>query len=682
MCVILMTLSAVALACRLRPRAAVSVWAVLLAAGVANGLYLNLQPRNLIHPNLTHYYLGAKYDIPYSEFYRLVNAALARPQVGMRDLKRPDHFVRPTTGEQRAYYIGLMREQGVEFDPLVSLSRLAAQADYSGAISREAEKILERHLPASRIKGFRRDVVYAVTSWPGGDLTRDAGFNGSPFYVLVRHLDPTLYGTYGRMSSWVNLAWQCLAMLVSAWVMGAALKLDAAGRMAMAAIAFASVDFVSFAFPGLVVANLFIPVAVAMYGARTRAPFLTAGGIAWSGLVKLFPFILLLPAFVRLLRAGLERLGKRQTEIRPRPWASMVLATAATTLVLVLASTLVGRSWQEFLQKIAAQFGVQGIAGNNVSLAHLLSALGIDSGPIPIAYSLFAILVLAAVFVPGKDEEVRDSLPRRFLVLLAAMVWLSRAWLNYYSLAALFLLPFVARRRRFGAALAVLAMAFAALLPDFGSPQLAASRFLLVVKLLPYILLPGWLVMLEVRASRLSYRVQVVMAGCLAALVVLTAVESWRIHTVRRATDAAYAYLDKGDAKRALENFDAASRWSPRNALIHAGCAVATAVAGNTTRAQYEFEQAIRLDPANPRIRQNLARLLLGLNRVGKAANQLEIAQRFAPDDATILFDLARARLQQNRPDEAVSLLTRARELDPSDRQVENLLTRMEARAP
>src|ERR1051326_7469332 len=72
-----------------RARRTRAAWLALVGLGASYGLALNLQPVNFPNSNFAHYYLGAKYPVPYMETYRLLHAGEGRPQIGMRDLERP-----------------------------------------------------------------------------------------------------------------------------------------------------------------------------------------------------------------------------------------------------------------------------------------------------------------------------------------------------------------------------------------------------------------------------------------------------------------------------------------------------------------------------------------------------------------------------------------------------------------
>jgi len=306
-CAALTAAAAILLSRRLTPGRARAAWLGLLIAGIANALALDLSGTNPDNTNFVHYYLGAKYPIPYGDFYEMIQAALGRPQIEIRDLDRPATMLRSDPREQRAYYIDLMRAAKVPFDATAPLDSLARRAIESGVIEREAEQILARGLAADRIEPFRRDVRAAFERHTWQVLTSDYGYNGSPFYAAVRHLDPTLYRRFGRGTAYLDLAWQIFATLLIAWLAGEALRLQLTGKIAIAAFLFASWDFVCFALPGLLFGEFWLPVMVAIVAMRRRNAIVGGAADAWAGLIKLFPFVLMLPALVRLGRALVKR---------------------------------------------------------------------------------------------------------------------------------------------------------------------------------------------------------------------------------------------------------------------------------------------------------------------------------------------------------------------------------------
>jgi hypothetical protein len=669
-----MALGGLLLALGLRGRLARAAWLALLIAGLANALVVSLVPANLININLVHHFLGAKYTFSYDSFYELINAAREKPQVDMRDLERPPAMLRDEPSEQRAYYIDLLRDYGVEFDPLAPLTNLRAWAEEANVIRSEADSIMSEHLPASQIGEFRRDALLALDALTGREITTDYGFNGSPFYSLVRRADPTLHRPFGRGTAWLNLMWQIAAALLVVWITGAALGAALEGRLAMAALLFASWDFVGWALPGLIFAGLWLPVSLALLAFRRRAAAPAGVAIAWAGLVKIFPFILLLPAGLRVIRSAVLR-GREESDGGSTRW-SLVLAAAclAATIVLGLAATLSGRSWLEFVQKIVVQFQSTAYLLNSVSSSQWLFTLGIHGSPLPAVLSLVALGALAVMFVRGRNDGFTRSLPRRSLVLLAATGWLVHTWFNYYTIAPLLLLPLVAHRHRAGAAIAAAGLAVAFILPEFDDPLLLEHRALFALKVSPYVLIPVWLVALEYQKLEFGRTAKRVAIAVIALCCVAIAGEAVRMRAIDRLDRLGGAYLDSADAVNALERYQRLVTLAPRNAMAHMNTGIALAMLKRNPEAGAEFARAVGLDPGSSPARQNYGRWLLIEGRYQEAVAELEAGRQLSPYDVTILFDLARAKLEQGHAEEARALLTRALELQPENGAVKRLL--------
>jgi len=679
-CAALMVVAAGLLALRPAPRAARVAWLALLAAGMINAVALNLHAANPNNINYVHYYIGAKYPIPYGDFYSMVQAALDRPQLGVRDLEHPARILRSDPHEQRAYFIDLLRAGGATFDPLAPTDELARRAEASGAIAREADRILRRHLPASRVEDFRRDVRAAVGGLTWQVLTADYGFNGSPFYAVVRHADPTLYRPFGRATAYLDLAWQILAVLLIAAFAGAALGLATHERIAIAALTFASWDFVGFALPGLLFGEFWLPVALAVWAMRQRRAALAGVAIAWAALIKLFPLVLLLPALARIARGAVtrERAGVPAEAAR---WSlRLVVACALSAVALALVSMLSGRSWADFVHKIATEFQAQSEMVNSVGLSAGLATLGISDAVITAVVAIVALAVVATMFLQEDDAAFFAALPRRSLVLMAAMPWLVHSWLNYYAVAPLLLLPFCAREHRGGAALAALGMACAFLLPDFDDPLLLANPALHALKLLPYLATPAWMVALELRGLAIGRPVRRALPAVAAVLLLALAAEGWRSHETRRLAREVRASLDAGDATAAWDRCRRWLRLDPRSGPAHMNGAIALATAGNLAEAAGHFARASELEPGSAAAQDNDGRALLMLGRTDEAGRRLESARALTPDDPQILFVLARVRLAQGRGADARALLARAHELEPADETITGALEQAQGR--
>jgi tetratricopeptide (TPR) repeat protein len=665
-----------ALGSRARPaRALRAAWIAVIVAGVANGLALNLQPANLINGNLSQYYLGAKYPVPYADTYRLVQAAADQPQIGIRDLDRPGQILRSSPGEQRAYYLDLLRAERVPFDPLLPLDSLARRARESGAITADSRRLLHERLPADRIADFRRDVRVAVSGAILQPLTIDFGYNGSPFYGLIRQSDPTIHAPYGPPAAWANALWQLLGVALFAWIAGSALGFTLDERLAAAALIVASWDFTGFAMPGLMFTELWVPIAIAAWAMRHRRAAVAGVAIAFAGLLKLFPFLLVLPAVVAFGRSFRSAARDAITPATRRWAVALVAAGAIATPLLGLSSALTGRSWADFLHKIVAEFEAAPNLVNSANPIAALMTLGVSyRSPFMRVVPLVATVLLVAMFLRSDDAKFHAALPRRTLVLMVAAGWLVKSWLNYYVVAPLLLLPLYARERRAAAAAMAAAMAAAYLLPEFDDPLILAHPWVHFLKLVPYLLLPAWMVAVELGGLRWSRVERRVGAGVAVVLALAAGAEVWRLNKVRWLADEASAAFRAGRAEEALEGYRELLRLSPGDASARRREAIALATLGRMDEALVSFGRSVALSPRDAAARDDYGRGLLMAGRLDEAATQLEAARALTPDDPQVLFMLARVRSSQGRRSEAVGLLSRARELEPGEPRIAEAL--------
>ena len=664
-----------------RARRTRAAWLALVVLGASYGLALNLQPVNFPNSNFAHYYLGAKYPVPYMETYRLLHAGEGRPQIGMRDLERPVDLVRSGTSEQRAYYIDLLRAARVPFDPLAPLDTLAARAHDSGEIEAEARRILATRLPARRVAAYRRDVHAALGMGQGAHLSLDYGYNGSPLYGLIRQADPTLHLPFGRLSALAGLAWQLFGVALIALLAGAALGLSQVEQLAVAALILASAEFAKYAMPGLVFTELWVPLLLATWALRRGRPGLAGASIAFAGLLKLFPFLLAATAAVPLVRSfGPGAQEPDAAGIRRRA-LTLLVSCAVSTLGLGLLALASGRTWTDFLHKIALEFqsGINMI--NSVSAAAALATLGVpDRSPLGPALALAALVPLLALFWKRCEAAGTEVLSRRALVLVAATGWLVKSWLNYYTIVPLVLLPLVARRHRRAAATVAVGMAAAYLLPDFDDPTLVQNPLLHLVKLVPYLAAPAWLVWLELREERWGRRARRVALGVVGVLGLATAVEAWRGGEIRRLAAAGETALERSDAGTALAAYQRLAWLSPRDPRIERKRAIALAMSDRLDEALAGFARAVALAPQDPAAHDDYGRALILAGRSAEAAAQLEAARALTPSDVQILFQLARVRLAEGRTAAAVALLARARELAPEEPAIASALDGIRAR--
>lgn len=677
-CAILMAVGAVLLFVKRKERTSRIVWSILLFLGMTHAVGMCLLPENLLSRNVVHYYLGAKYSFPYSSFYSLTSAATDRPQIFMHDLEHPPGFIRDDPSEQRAYFIDLLRAEKIEFDPMVPLVDLQRLAQESGAVHREAQRILQENLPPDQIESFCRDVRAAlITENPdrdiegiGNDITLDFGYNGSPFYSLVRHLDPTLYFPFGRATAVLNLVWQVIGLLVSVWLIGSALGMGNTSRIAAAALIFASWDYVAWDLPGLSFAGFWLPIAMACWAISWNRAILGGAAIAWAWLFKLSPFALILPSVVELVRSAWRKLrGSANNE-----WRLGLIVTAsgiAATIVFGGITVLSGRSWSDFLGKIIVQFSSDAYVANNVSVGQLLLVFGIYRSPITTLVSVTALAFLTLLIW---RSDFTDSRGRVLLLLLAAMPWFTYLWFNYYTVAPLVLLAFVAQRHSLGAAISAASLAVVYALPPFDGPVLIDNPVLWFLKTIPYIAIPAWLVYIEFGVQfreRVVRRVGLIVA---IVLIVILGGEAVRQSMIRGYDTEGGRYLDQGQAQAALGCYNSLLGIAPGNAMAQMSKGICLAGMRQYDEAEASFRRAAELAPDQPHTFLNLAHLLLMRGKLVEARREIEKAVGLAPCDDAIWVEQARIVSALGDRDAAKGMVTRALELNPQNREAQAML--------
>jgi hypothetical protein len=669
---------AILLGLRLRENVARIAWALLALAALTFSVAISLSSINIINLNIAHYYLGTKYAIPYSDTYKLFNAALARPQVGMRDLDNPVRLVRNDEREARAYYLELLRTTDTTFDPLASTAELRSLAIQSGAVEQEAEKLLKTDLSMEKMAMFRADARYiAERTADSRDITDDCGFNGSPFYAAVRHIDPTLYFPFGTGTAILNLSFQIVGALILIWIVGVALGCSVIQRLAMAAFLFSSWDFVGYALSGLVFAGLWLPIGIAVWAASRQRPCVAGGAIAWAGLMKLFPFILFLPAGLRFVRLLWNRLKHRKDNVELKWTARFLVAGMLSAAVLLVVSLASGRSWEDFFDKIVNQFQTNVYSLNDASFNSFLLPIGIADSVLPAIFAALSLAVIILIITSDTGEDFSIKLPRRLLVIASCGPLLFHTWFNYYAVVPLLLLPVVSVKNRWTAVVAAGVLAITSFIPEFDDQVLLAHPFWMAVKLAPFVLIPGWLLALEFAESAVAMRYKkltIIITG-IACLVV--AADAWRMAEVRKLDEVGGQFLDAGQGQRAFVEYQSLMSLAPGNAMARMNAGIALIQLGRPQEAAKFFAAAVEMDPKSVDARQNYARLLMQAGKIDQAKEQISSALAVEPYNDELLFDLARIRVRQGQQDEAITLLKRAQELAPGNPRVTELILQL-----
>lgn len=660
------------------------VWIALAALGLA-AIAIPLQKR-LTHSNLAHYYLGAKYRMSYFDFYRIAAAGLGKPQVGQRDLRQPDRMVRSDPRAQRLYYVEMLQRNGSEAAPDDTLDSLRAKCETRGLIAREASEILRSVFDAPTAEAFRVDLAAMQLD------TDDNGFNGSPLYVLFRKLDPSIHRPFDPLVGLSNIALQLLAMALLVTAAGIAFRWPRETRLMVAAIFLASWDFSGWALNGLSFAGWVVPFALLLIAYHRRHAALAGAAIACAGLMKLFPFILLLPPAVFAARSILRRYGQpnpagNETRDTVRAPVTILLAAAAATFALAAAAIPTGWSWCEFLQKIGGQFTRSTFIANTVGLSQLLLGQGIHRTVALIAPQLTIGLALLAVLFRRPLETMWDDLPRLSVLLIACMGWLTGNWFNYYAIVSLLMIPFVASRNRPAAAgiLALFGVGF--LLPDYHQCYLTGRAPLAALKAAPYMILPLYALALEIgdvrrTAGGLDSRIaswinrhenKLYAAGTLASIVLICG-ELYRVHTGRAESHVGRFVLEQRGAGVALPHFERAARLLPEDTQARMNYAVVLEKSGREADAAAVYEEIAALDPGHAAALSSLGRIRLREGRLDESVRLLGLAAELAPHDEIARINLAAALIASGRPEAARPHLLAALAVKPDFDEAARLL--------
>lgn len=392
--------------------------------------------------NYCHYYLGAKYRIDYMDFYKVVLAGRGEPLISFRDLKSY-RLANNNAQEADRYLVGLLDQFGVQHRPNAGTAELMQICNRNGLFRKHGQIVLSQAgFSEKRQKQFREDLKSATLN------IRDCGFNGSPFYVLLRQLDPTLHLPLSinsfRLSVFVELALLALSSVLLAKVF----HLGTTGMLMYYIIVMASWDFFNWVIPGLPGMLWFFPFAGALFFLSRKRYAMAGVMCALCGLLKIFPALLLLPALVSLVvgkarKEPVLREGKEVTFIGATIVAGLVLAVVAQTQM----------DWLEWVEKIRAQFASGAFfAPNDISFYktwHHGTPGAVDFRLVGPA-AVWVARTLLVVFLVYLFRRSRDgnTLALGGVASLAMMLWISFEYLQYYSFPIALTLVFLYKDQR------------------------------------------------------------------------------------------------------------------------------------------------------------------------------------------------------------------------------------------
>lgn len=452
--------------------------------------------------NFCHYYLGAKYQIEYLDFYEVILAGSGKPLVDYRDLKGSPAFgiANIFPQQKREYYLRLLDKFNVKHPPQLSTPLLKKLCGQNDLFRKHGQLLLsDAGYSSERQKLLGEDVRSANIN------VRDCGFNGTPFYVLLRQLDPFLHLPLSINSFRFSVLLELVLLVFSGVLLAKAFRLGTTGFLLFFILVLSSWDFYNWNIPGLPAMAWFFPVAVSLFF-LTRERYVGAGlACSVSVLLKIFPGLILLPAMASLAfrkarKAPLFRDGK---EI-------IFLATAATTILALAVVAQTQADWIAWIEKIRGQFASGAFfAPNDICFYKTWHHASIDFPgsqqlAVGVVWATRALLAVFLLYLAGRRPDGK-TLALGGIASLAMMPWISNEYLQYYSFPnALILAIFYKERRGFFYLLMPLLLMNQAMV-DYPNPiYIRAISSLVWLKTLPYLTVPLFFLFFVVQRSRKS----------------------------------------------------------------------------------------------------------------------------------------------------------------------------------
>jgi len=450
--------------------------------------------------NFSHYYLGAKYRIDYLDFYEVILAGSGKPLLDYRDLKGSPAFglANYTPRQKRKYFLWLLDKFNVPHDSRAGPLKLMRLCGQNDLFRKHGQLLLsEAGYSPERQKQLGEDVRLANIN------VRDCGFNGSPFYVLLRQLDPSLHLPLSVNSFRFSALLELVLIALSGILLAKVFRLGATGFLLFFIIVLSSWDFFNWNLPGLPAMAWFFPIAVALFF-LSRERYIGAGlACSVSVLLKIFPGLLLLPAMVSLAvrkarKAPLLRDGR---EI-------IFIATAATGVLALAVVAQTQTDWIEWIGKIRGQFASGAFfAPNDICFYKTWHHASLDfpgsqqlgTGAV---WAARALLVAFLLYLVSRNHDGK-ALALGGTASLAMMPWISYECLQYYSFPnALILAIFYKERRSFFYLLMPLLLVNQAMI-DYPNPVYIREISSLVwLKTLYYLTVPLFFLFFVVQRSR------------------------------------------------------------------------------------------------------------------------------------------------------------------------------------
>jgi Flp pilus assembly protein TadD len=123
-------------------------------------------------------------------------------------------------------------------------------------------------------------------------------------------------------------------------------------------------------------------------------------------------------------------------------------------------------------------------------------------------------------------------------------------------------------------------------------------------------------------------------------------------------------FLEKGDAKQAVQMFQQAVALNPGDETFHFNLGVALARVGDPTNAELQYKEALRLLPEYPEVHHNYGNLLFRAGRLAEAEAHLSEAVNELPESPTFNNSLGVLQQRLKKTNDALLSFQKAVECD------------------
>ena len=268
-------------------------------------------------------------------------------------------------------------------------------------------------------------------------------------------------------------------------------------------------------------------------------------------------------------------------------------------------------------------------------------------------------------------------------------------WVSYLALVGVILLFSILwlKLRSGGAGSRACFFAFAyfltALLPVLGFVDNSIFRYSLAFDHLQYLASIGPLALVGAGLARISDFVLPerpwLRSALFAGLLIILGLASWQRTWVYESqetlwsdalaknpncsmayTNLGFAFLQKGQADDALEEFQKALEINPNDVDAHNNVGMVLDDIGRVNEAIAEYQKALEINPNYAEAHTNLGVTLFRMGQLGASIEQYQMAVKINPKNAQAHGDLGAALIQNGHFDEAIAQYHKALEINPN----------------